>query len=410
MLRAALLLTLTFLGSQSILAFNNAVSDCNVAYHLALRLCAANDSSCMSVAQDCSSKCAQALPTASSLHERNYIQDQVRRCQGFAPDPALACAAAHQNLVSCSRGCEPQKNECLSQCPLAQDRERCELVYTSNERNQPAGPPRAEDPADPVEPVPSDEQDPPAPTTADLDPAVTGTPNPLIPMTSGDSGFGSNYSEATGGGGEAVGSGSNINFTPNIGGPLRANSPPISAGGYAGTGSGTDSEFAGEMVGSGLPNTNGGGTSAGGGRGGGGGAAGMPMMGGGGGAPANGGTASNRRQGGGSRNGAAEYLNKLNPFAFQSPPGGTNAGGASKTTRAVATRRGNPPKYNKKENDGREALSRLFGNGTAPSSYRRNPYGAGSGKKCLDSVFCPVEVFYNKIERLPNHEINPDSY
>ncbi|MCC6137005.1 MAG: hypothetical protein IT287_00095 [Bdellovibrionaceae bacterium] len=114
--------------------------------------------------------------------------------------------------------------------------------------------------------------------------------------------------------------------------------------------------------------------------------------------------------GGGYRNAAGEYLSRHSPFSFQSG-GASNLPGSKNGGRTVANKKNpGPAKYSKKENDGKEALHRLFGNGLAPASYRRNPYGAGSGRTCMDTVFCTMETFYNKIERYPNHEINPDSY
>lgn len=326
---------------------------------------------------------------------------------GAADSVRANCVAAHQALLACSSDCSSQYESCLSQCQqLPNATEVTEYINRCNaNRNGGARPPADatgdQEPVDPNGEGASEE----APVSAELDPAATGNPNPAVqPMpeiVATDSGTGALGNTNPG----------DINFAPNIGGSIQAQSPPIESGGYAGTASGTDDVFAGEQVG-GPPADNNSGASPAGGGGGPMGNPGMPMGAGAGGAGArpSAATAANNRRGGPARNGAAEYLSRHSPFAYQTPPGGTANGGGAKGSRTVANKKGTPPRYNKKENDGRDALNRLFGEGMAPSSYRRNPYGAGSGKNCLDSVFCPVEVFYNKIERFPNHEINPDSF
>lgn len=393
----------------SVHAFNDLAARCEEADYLATRLCAVNDPTCSTVAQDCVTKCTRAVPTAGSITEGNYIKGQLERCQGFTASTGHreSCVSAHQALLACHTDCQPQYEACVSQCRnLPNPVEVTEYINRCNaNRNGGARPPAdATGDQEPVDPNGEESAGEETPVSAELDPAATGNPNPAVqPMpeiVATESGTGALANTNPG----------DINFTPNIGGSIQAQSPPIESGGYAGTASGTDDVFAGEQVGGPPANNNSGASSAGGG-GGPMGNPGMPMGAGASGAGARpGGTAANNRRGGPSRNGAAEYLSRHSPFAYQTPPGGTANGGAARGSRTVANKKGTPPRYNKKENDGRDALNRLFGEGMAPSSYRRNPYGAGSGKNCLDSVFCPVEVFYNKIERFPNHEINPDSF
>ncbi|MCB9072836.1 MAG: hypothetical protein H6623_04375 [Bdellovibrionaceae bacterium] len=108
---------------------------------------------------------------------------------------------------------------------------------------------------------------------------------------------------------------------------------------------------------------------------------------------------------------ASEYLSKNSPFSYYAANGSAQPG---KQTRKVAggVKDRNRINYKKKENDGTQALHRLFGDGVSPVRFQgghRGGYGS-SGRTCLDTVFCSMESFFKKIEVSPNNDLNPTSY
>lgn len=343
-----------------------------------------------------------------------------------------ACSSAVQSVAACKGGCKSLYDSCVSSCQgLATATERTEALRRcdANYRGKPAE--VAEDPTDrgkdkkpePLSPIDDDKDkdvdkeanpEDPAPAVADTGLQNTGNPNVAAQMPALN-GLGSISTPDPNIGSTDAGA---IDFSSGPG-PERdayakagAGVTPSDAVGAVGQNPLADQRFAEGVVGGGSDRDSeaksGGPNGANAGM--------MPPI-----APQGNGQigaqnnanaqagAKGKAGGGYYRNAAGDYLSRHSPFSYQG--GGTsNLPGSKNGARTVANKKPPVLKYNKKENDGKEALNRLFGNGLAPASYRRNPYGAGSGRTCKDSVFCKMETFYNKIERFPNHDINPDSY
>ncbi len=366
------------------------------------------ENQCQSEAAACVQGCVP--PTNWTFEEVKRANLYTTQCTPWAgaatpvdPAPIKACTDAVSALRACKSDCEGVYNSCVSTCqslPTAVERTEALKKCSANK------PPAEKVPVDPAgeddkpkEPIPPVTDDDPAEDTVDPE-ENTGDPNVISQQPAlqgigntpyGDTDIGSTDARAIN---FATGPGPERNGFQSLGNGAGVNPA------FAGTGHSNNAEFEGEVMLGGKDNNPVGAN------GGGGGGGGLPMSagGGGGGAPPNGSpAAAGRRSGGGAyRNAAGDYLSRHSPFSYQSSGAERAAAGSSK--RGVATKKNYGPKYVKKGNDGKDALHRLFGAGLTPASQRRNPYS------CAGSVFCPVETFYNKIERYPNHEINPDSY
>lgn len=399
---------------------------CDQSEYAATQACARGDSSCATLASKCVADCGVVNPSWGLL-ERKHVSDQKNKCVGLSGGASTTTAAADKSacsdtitqLAACKKNCKPDYDSCVTTCRKVADTvERTEAFRRcdANYRGKPIDTAKAE----PVDPRDDDKKDDPAAEepTDPTDDAVapgdnqnTGDTNTVAQMPSLEGLGNTSYGDTS-----LSNDASAIDFskgpTPDRGGYQKAAAGVMDTSGAQGMAAQGHNNFngelpTGELVGG--ANKNDGGNS-GGGANGGGGNGGPPMnssmQAGNNGAGANGGK---RPSGGGNyRNGAAEYLNRHSPFSFQS--GGNSTAPGNNGKRNVANDKNKKsfgPRYNKKENDGKDALHRLFGNGTTPASYRRNPY-AGSAA-CRDTVFCSMEVYHNKIERLPNHDINPDS-
>lgn len=367
----------------------------------------------------CKSRC-EALP---AVYRSNVgLEPAYQYClskSGGATDSAapVTCSQAVQNIYACKSDCRNDYDVCLSSCrslPTAMERTEAFRKCEANFKGKPLSPAGVEQPVDPSseEPIAEDPSGEPVPVDPTSENAnVIGQNSPTNTNPSGGIDKSALDAVST----DLNNNASAIDFTSGPGAE-QGGYANVASGvsgadgllGSAGQASGTDSNFTGEeMVHQALnPNGNGAGGAAGGP-----GAGGMPLGGGGG----AGGSAANPKRppnsGGTYRNAANDYLSRHSPFSYQSPGGAAAAGAGGKGNRSVANKKNVPNvKYTRKENDGKDALKRLFGNGLAPSSYRRNPYGAGSGYQCLDTVFCSMESFYNRIKQTPNHDINPDSF
>lgn len=361
----------------------------------------------------CVSRCGAHTPELRNVYA---VEDAYQYCLArSAPtvDFAAECLAAQESLKACSQNCTPLYEACAASCrKITNTSDRATALQKCDANKKPEKP-EPVDPIDnkpkPVDPAGEDPKpepvDPNDPGNGNNDPGDnTGDPN-VISQQPGLQGLGSSPYGDTSLGSTDEGA---INFSNgvrtdrdgfrNLGGPSQVNDS------FVGTGANPDLPFGNEIMTAEKPNNgNGGGNGAGGAQ------PGMPFGGNmGGGAPAGGNAAAAgaRRSGGNYRNSAGDYLSRHSPFSYQGGGGSDRNAGGSNANRNVANKKQFGPKYEKKANDGKDALHRLFGAGlTTPASYKRNPYGA-----CNGSVFCPVETFYQKIERLPNHDINPDSY
>lgn len=363
--------------------------------------------------------CLSSCFVSRSHHQYNDMMVNYQICQRKKqqlPDPNTInqCSAATDALKNCTSDCQSLFVSCSTTCrTISDETTRNTALALCDKHNagkkkvpiDPAGkdPKPEPEPVDPAgkDPAPVDPNDPSDPGNAEDPRDNTGDPN-VISQQPALNGIGTSpYGDTNIGSTDA----SAIDFTTGLRTDRDAYQRLNQSGGvdtqFVGTGANPEMPFDGEEVKGSPAQANAAGPNGGGGQ------PGMPFgpgAGGGGPLPNNANASGGRRGGGNYRNSAGDYLSRHSPFSYQSGGGDRSVHGST-ANRNVANKKQFGPKYQKKANDGKDALHRLFGNGLAPTSYRRNPYGA-----CNGSVFCPVEVFYNKIERLPNHDINPDSY
>lgn len=334
---------------------------------------------------------------------------------------ATACSASIKELAACKGGCRADYDACNSSCSgLATAIERteafrkCNANYTGKPATDekvavdPTDPKGKEEPVDPTDPKDDTVADDPATDPADNN---TGDPNTAAQMAALEGLGKSEYPSTDIGTNDA----SAIDFSSGPSAERNSWQNAISgaassqdAQGYVGLGHNNyDPMQEGEVVSASKPGGNNGGSNNGGGT-----PPGLPIT-----AQNNNGQNSNnggngagRRSGGGSyRNSAADYLSRHSPFSFQSGPQSNLPGNNTKRNVAGQTKKKFGPIYKNKENDGKEALHRLFGNGLNPNGSR-NPYNGLSGRACSDGVvFCRMENFYYNINKTPNHDINPDA-
>lgn len=372
---------------------------------------------CQAKANTCVNGCADQ--PGWNYSEKSAARGYVVKCTAWAGavanDPAVnaQCNSARTELAACKTDCKPLYNACANACrAISGDIERtealrkCDANYNRTETAKvpvdPAGknPPKDDD-KEPIPPATADDAVPLDPNDPGTDDDNTGEPN-VISQQPALQGVGATPYGNT----ELSNDASSIDFTQGTRverGGFQNTGSTVNTG-FVGQGSGPQDAFTGEEM-KGVPVQQ---ASAGG--NGGGGPMSPPMNPNGGGGPnqAGGAGAGNKKNGGGNyRNAAGDYLSRHSPFSYQSTGADRSAAGPS-MNRNVANKKNFGPKYQKKENDGKEALHRLFGAGLTPTSYKRNPYGAGGS--CSGTVFCPVETFYFGIKQFPNHEINPDSY
>jgi hypothetical protein len=400
--------------------------------HIAAKQCMAgsNTSSCVEYVNQCVTGCSNE--TVMVYSEKLDARSRAAQCKDWAqkmPDVTTSsakseCSDAITQLAACKENCKPDYDSCVTTCRQVTDTiERTEAFRRcdANYRGKPISTSTANaEPVDPTEPTAPTEPEPKNPNDDAVDPRDpvppseqnAGETNTLAQLSSLQ-GLGNTPYAKTKLSNDAGAIDFSSGTNPDIGGYQQVGGVQgaSAAAGYVGNGGdyNLNGELPrGELVGGGPPS---GGSGNGGGNAGGGGAppANSSSIAGGGGGNGGGGNGAKRPNGaGGSRNGAAEYLSRHSPFSFQSAGGSPGPGNNNK--RNVAndkTKKPFGPTYIKKENDGKDALHRLFGNGATPASYRRNPY-AGSAA-CGNTILCNMEIYHNKLEYIPNQGINPDS-
>jgi hypothetical protein len=378
----------------------------------------------------CKNRCGD-LPEALRINANlenayQYCSSQLNAIADGGASAKASCSAVYKELIDCSSGdCKAEYDSCISTCKSVPDIiergeyfKRCQANYNAKKSKQaavPVEPAKVETASQ--EPVAPDDETSDAKDASDPVPEdpVTGQPN-LEKLNSALQGIGSSPATQASPLESANIDPGAIDFTkgpnPRGGGYDNALSgiESSNSSSYAGTASGVDDQLlASEFVGNvpGNPNNNNGGAGAPMGANGSVGSMGNASSGSG----AN--TSGNRRSGGYRQSPAGEYLGKNSPFSYYAP-GGTAPPGKNTGVRGSAKRKlSSGPKYTKKENDGKDALHRLFGAGQAlPGAGGKKGVGAygPAGRTCLDTVFCSMETFFKKIERYPNSEINPSSY